>query len=463
MLTRVLGSLSGVRVRVTAVAVLAVAVALAVSAAVVDISLEHDRHSVLLNTAQVEARQVELLNDTLTYPVEVPPCSNMESGLVQVLHNNRIVGVCRGLRGSPPLWVAGEPIIQSFSDPALGPARDVHVVALPVTVANKDRGTVAVVVSLDQYDRSLGSVHRLLEAGLPILLLVVGLICWLIVGRALRKIESLRQQVAEIAATPGEHRVADPRTNDEVGRLARTLNSMLDRLEQSSTRERRFVADASHELRSPIANIRTALEVALHRPESADWERVADDVLDEDARMGSLVEQLLLLGQSDEGRLTPAGSTSDLLAVARTAVASYGVLEPGPVITVSGQSVAVHVPEAYLERVVVNLVDNARRHATSRVDVSVGRIRHRARLIICDDGPGVPIEDRARIFERFVRLDEARDREQGGFGLGLAIVTDLCRAYEGTIAVSDGGPGAVFCVEFPVATPSLVAPLYDTR
>ena len=128
-----------------------------------------------------------------------------------------------------------------------------------------------VVVSLDQYDRSVGSVQRLLEIGLPILLAVVGLICWMMVGRALRRIEILRREVAEVAVRPGEHRVADPLTDDEVGRLARTLNSMLDRLEASSARERRFVADASHELRSPIANIRTAVEVALHRPDAADW------------------------------------------------------------------------------------------------------------------------------------------------------------------------------------------------
>ena len=134
---------------------------------------------------------------------------------------------------------------------------------------------------------------------------MVGFICWIMVGRALRRIEALRLEVADVALRPGEHRVAEPHTDDEVGRLARTLNSMLDHLEASSARERRFVADASHELRSPIANIRTAVEVALHRPDTADWQRVADEVLVEDARMTRLVDELLLLARSDEGRLAP--------------------------------------------------------------------------------------------------------------------------------------------------------------
>jgi signal transduction histidine kinase len=290
----------------------------------------------------------------------------------------------------------------------------------------------------------------LLEVGLPILLAVVGLICWWMVGRALRRIEALRREVAEIAVRPGEHRVAVPATDDEVGRLARTLNSMLDRMEQLSARERRFVADASHELRSPIANIRTAVEVALHRPETADWQRVAGEVLTEDGRMGHLVEELLLLARSDEGRLLAASDRHDLLSVARRVVSS-GDYAGLPRVVVSGTSAPVLVPGAYLERIIANLVDNARRFATSRVEVVVGRHGGTATLTVRDDGPGVPEAERGRVFERFVRLDEARDREHGGFGLGLAIVADLCHAYRGTIEVADGSPGAVFLVRFPLA------------
>jgi signal transduction histidine kinase len=447
-----------------------VACALAVSAAVVEVVLQHDRQHVLVTTAEVQAREVEALNQNLKPPLELPPSPTLQSGLVQVLSNGRVLAASRLLRAEPALWTPGEPIIQSFPDASLGPARDVRTVAEPLKVG-KDSGTAVVVVSLDQYDRSLTSVRRLLEIGLPILLGVVGLICWWIVGKALRRIEALRREVAEIATRPGEHRVAVPATDDEVGRLARTLNSMLDRMEQLSARERRFVADASHELRSPIANIRTALEVALHRPESANWPHVAGEVLTEDSRMGHLVEDLLLLARSDEGRLVAASERPDLLAVARQVVSINSAVElsgQSPPVVVRGTSAPVAVPAAYLERIVANLVDNARRFAAARVEVVVQRRDDTAVLQVRDDGPGVPEAARNRIFERFVRLDEARDREHGGFGLGLAIVADLCHAYGGTIEVADGNPGAVFSVTFPLAStpPPLKrqsAPVDDVR
>ncbi|MGH9055300.1 MAG: sensor histidine kinase, partial [Acidimicrobiales bacterium] len=310
-----------------------------------------------------------------------------------------------------------------------------------------------------QYDHTLQYVQRLLEIGLPALLVVVGLICWLVVGRALRPIEAMRLEVAEVATRPGSRRVLAPATDDEVGRLARTLNTMLDQLEASSTRERRFVSDASHELRTPIANIRTAIEVALHRPERADWSLVAGEVLAEDARMARLVEELLLLARSDERHLTAAEAPSDLAAVARSVVEERSSAE-GPVITLRAEPAPVLVPLGYLERVITNLVDNAIRFASARVDVSIERSGVATTLQVSDDGPGVPEAERGRVFERFVRLDEARARNHGGFGLGLAIVADLCRAYGGSIEVSEAvpGPGAVFTVRFrsaPVPAPEL--------
>ncbi len=450
MVRPVLRVFAGVRVRVTVAAVLAVACALGVSAAVVEVTLQHDRHNVLIATARVQAQEVVALNEDLRPPVALPPTPGLQSGLIQVLRDGQVVAVSRSLRRDPPLWSPGDPLIQYDPDAVVGSAHDVRVVAVPVTIG-KDQGTVVVVASLDQYDKSVGSVQRLLEIGLPILLAVVGLICWMMVGRALRRIEILRREVAEVAVRPGERRVADPLTDDEVGRLARTLNSMLDRLEASSARERRFVADASHELRSPIANIRTAVEVALHRPDAADWPRVAGEVLVQDERMARLVEELLLLARSDEGRLVPAGDPSDVLAVARAVVATGDYQASLPGVTVTGTPAWVEVPTGYLERIIANLVDNARRFASSKVEVLVRPSGETVTLEVRDDGPGVPADQRAHIFERFVRLDEARDRDHGGFGLGLAIVAGLCHGYGGTIEVGDADPGSVFCVRFPAA------------
>jgi signal transduction histidine kinase len=435
---------------VTAVAVLAVGCALAASAGAVQVVLNNDRHNVLMTTAQIQAREFAALNTNSQRILG----GSLNVGQIQVVGDRgRVLAASKDLRNQPALWAPNDPTIQA-PDSAAFVARDVRFVAVPERIGSEQL-TVVVVVSMYQYDRSVQSVHSILEIGLPILLLVVGLIIWWIVGRALRPIDALRREVDDVATRPGERRVAEPLTDDEVGRLARTLNSMLDRLEQASSRERRFVADASHELRSPIANIRTALEVALHRPNVADWPKVAAEVLDQDSRMGHLVEQLLLLARSDEGFLLPAAGASDLAEVTQNVVSSLPPVPRPVAVVVDGPNVDVPVPAVYLERIVTNLVDNARRYARSRVDVTIRRHRHVAVLTVHDDGPGIAPEDRARIFERFVRLDEARDREHGGFGLGLAIVADLCRAYGGTISVTDTGPGAgaAFSVEFPIAKP----------
>jgi signal transduction histidine kinase len=449
----------GVRARVTLAAILAMAVAFAVSAFLVERTLQHDRTNILNETGQLDLQEVLALNPTLGPNWKVENSSIAEGGLLQidqaVDQNVKAVAFSKVLRGVPALWNPQTEGIQAQTDPELADypqlakALDVHQINLVVPEA-KPRTTVVVLVSLSQYDRGVRSIQRLLEFGLPILLAVLALICWYMVGLALTRIEKLRREVNEVATRPGGRRVAEPRTDDEVGRLARTLNSMLDRLEELSSRERRFVADASHELRSPIANIRTALEVALHRPDEADWHRVAADVLTEDHRMGRLVEELLLLARSDEGRLMTSDGVSDLLAATQRSVAMVSAAH-GPDPEVTGLPVLVGVPDAYLEHIVANLVANAKRFATARVEVRVRSEGSQAVLSVRDDGPGVLAADRDRIFERFVRLDEARDREHGGFGLGLAIVADLVRAYGGRIEVGDAVPGAVFWVRFPLA------------
>jgi signal transduction histidine kinase len=447
--------LASVRVRVTAAAFLAVACALGVSAAIIESSLSHDRQHVLIATAEEQANEVTQLNPLLTPPLDLPPRPTLQTGLVQVVRSDgKLLGESGPLGKLPPQWQPGDPEFQHNSFVFAGQAQDVHVVSVPVVVNKKLLDHVVVITSLDQYDKSLAYVQRLLATGMPILLVVVGLIAWVVVARALRPIEAMRREVTEIATIPGSHRVPEPATKDEVGRLARTLNSMLDRIEASSARERRFVSDASHELRSPIANIRTELEVAMHRPEQADWVSVAREVLAQNERMGHLVQELLLLARSDEGGLQPTTEVTDLGAVAESVAGGFD--GDGPPVLVHATGAPVAVPVVYLERVVTNLVDNARRYAATHVEVSVARQGRTAVLRVADDGPGIPEEDRIRIFERFVRLDEARDRGDGGFGLGLAIVADVCRAYRGTVEISDADPGALFTLRFPLARASRI-------
>lgn len=459
-------SLTGsVRVRVTFTAVVAVGCALAVAAGIIEVSLARERQHVLLTTAEEQARVVQLLNPSLTPPFQLPAAPTVESGFVQVLHFGKVVAASKPLRSNPPLWLPGDPTVQTNDYVLAGQATDVHVVSIPVSFG-KTTDYVVVVTSLDQFDKSLLYTQRLMEIGMPTLLLLVGFIAWLIAGRALRPIEALRREVAEVAAVAGAHRVPEPATDDEVGRLARTLNSMLDRLESATKRERRFVADASHELRSPIANIRTELEVALHRPDRAEWTKVANEVLAQDERMGGLVESLLLLARSDDGRLAaePVQTPSDVSAVAETIVSAASAdsaREGGPRITLRSTPVFARVPVIYLERMLSNVVENARRYAVTTVEVIVRTEGSFAVVEVRDDGPGVPVHERQRIFERFVRLDEARDRVQGGFGLGLAIVADLCKAFGGSIEISDPEPGrsgAVFVMRFPLASSPMTEP-----
>ncbi len=198
--------LASVRVRVTATAVLAVACALGAAAFFLEGSLQHDRQRILMSTAQQQAMEVVNFNPEMTLPLALPPdYFTPQSGLVQVLKGGELLGQSHVLAEErmPPLWLPGDPQVQQNSYVFAGQAQDVHVVAIPVTTATKVKATVVVVTSLDQYDTSLANVRKILEIGMPILLAVVGIICWAIVGRALRPIEALRREVTEIATTPG--------------------------------------------------------------------------------------------------------------------------------------------------------------------------------------------------------------------------------------------------------------------
>ncbi len=463
LISRFVGS---VRVRITVTALLAVGCAMVVAAGVIQLDLHHERQKILLNSAEQDAREVVAFNPTLSSPVFVPSGATIDSGFLQVIVGGRVVGASKPLRHLPPLWQPGAPRVQPVPDFFADTARDAVMVSVPVQ-AGKAVGDVVVISSMAQFDHTVADIQRLLEIGTPMLLGVVGVICWVVVGRSLSPIERMRRQVAGMSVSTRDgysYRVAEPANEDEIARLARTLNSMLDRLEASSRRERRFVSDASHELRSPIANIRTELEVAMHHPAVTDWIEVAGEVLEQNRRMEELVSGLLLLARSDEGSLIASKEPTDLAALVERIVADAA--PTGPTVVLEASPVLVGVPPVYAERMVANLVDNGRRFAESALTVKVGPVVEDglayAQVTVSDDGPGVAEADRERIFERFVRLDSARDRGEGGFGLGLAIVADLSRFYGGTIRAGGVvGEGAEFVLRLPAiaaATPSLTAP-----
>ncbi|MCW7986825.1 histidine kinase [Streptomyces platensis subsp. clarensis] len=290
---------------------------------------------------------------------------------------------------------------------------------------------------------AVGSVRDAMLVGLPLLLVVVAGVTWLVTRRALRPVEGIRGEMAAItASTDLSRRVPVPSSKDEIGWLARTTNETLAALESSVERQRRFVADASHELRSPIASLRTQLEVGVAHPELLDVPGAVEDTV----RLQRLAADLLLLARLDAGE-RPAGARVDLAAMVREE-SSQRIADRIPVRAGELASAEVAGSRGQLGRVLGNLLDNAQRHAVSSVRVAVVREGEWAVLRVEDDGPGVPESERERIFERFVRLDDARARDDGGAGLGLAIARDVAVRHGGSLAVRTG---SVFELRLPVA------------
>ena len=310
------------------------------------------------------------------------------------------------------------------------------------------RRTVVVAQRIDDIEDSQQVLRLTLLATYPLLLLVLALIAWRVVGAALRPVEMLRSTAERISGTGQDERLPVSVSQDEVHDLAVTLNSMLDRLSASRARQRAFVADAAHELRSPLSSMRTQLEVAERLGEGSE---LTGDLQAEVARMASLVEDLLVLARVDqESSPARAPLPVDLREVLLGVVERHGGTRVPVTAGDLAQAVVLGSAEA-LRRTFDNLTGNAIRHARTSV-----RIESRLRddvvdVLVRDDGTGIPEADRGRVFDRFTRLDEARDRDAGGSGLGLAIVRDLVDQAGGTVVLEDAETGGLVArVSFPV-------------
>jgi signal transduction histidine kinase len=301
-------------------------------------------------------------------------------------------------------------------------------------------------------DRTVDSVTNVLLLAVPAMIALVALAAWYVTGRALKPVEAIRAEAESITGTTMHRRVPEPDTDDEIGRLARTMNAMLDRLETSSRKQRQFVSDASHELRSPLASMRTNLEVALHNPERTDWPAVAKRVLTEDVRMEDTVSELLDLARLDESTGSLALDTLPEVDLDELVLDDTVQVRRVPVDTSRVSAGRVHGRREQLQRVVRNLLDNAARHATSKVAVGLWTDEETVELTIDDDGPGIPPADRERVFERFTRLDDGRARDAGGLGLGLSMVKMITEEHGGTVVVEDAPlGGARLRVHLPAA------------
>lgn len=429
---------TGLQTRVTLLAGAAVAVALLAGSLLLVTLLRAGLTGAVDDRAEQRLVEVERLVAEQRLPPVLPAAD--PTVLVQVLDpSGGVVAATTGTSRAVPLLTPSEVETAVASGEALDVAgsRAGYGDALRVQALATESGPVVVAaVPVTAIDDPLRLVRTGLLVGIPLLLLASAGGVWLTVGRTLRPVEQLRAGAAAVTAAEPARRLPVPVAEDEVRRLAETLNGMLDRLEAGGARQRAFVADAAHELRSPLAAVRTTLEVALVHPDPEGPEPSLRTALEEVLRMGRLVDDLLLLARLDAGAARPV-SPVDLADVVRDVVSMQagGVevqldLEPAPVL---GDRDA-------LGRVARNLVENAARHAGTAVRVQV-RAGEQVELCVDDDGPGIPTEDRERVFDRFTRLDTPRSRDAGGAGLGLAIVRELVTSMGGSIAVGQSPTG----------------------
>jgi signal transduction histidine kinase len=320
------------------------------------------------------------------------------------------------------------------------------------TTVSTPAGPALVLVGADRepVETVVTTIAGLLGIGGPIVVALAGFGTHWLVGAALHPVERIRAQVSAMTSGKLADRIPVPAADDEIARLAETMNEMLDRLQAGQATQQQFISDASHELRSPLSTITAALELAQGRPDLLDDALIDESLLPEARRLHRLVEDLLLLARSDErfeAHRDVDVDLDDILDAEADRVRAITGL------TVSTQISHVRVigdPRA-LSRLVRNLVDNAIRHADKNIHLECHCSHAHATIVVEDDGPGIPPTERRRVFDRFVRLDTPRARDAGGAGLGLAIVKQIAETHHGTVEVSESASsGARFVLRLPL-------------
>lgn len=441
------------RVRTTVVSVGVVGVALLIGGVTLVVLLRDSLTDQVRTAADLRAADVASVLDAGTPPEDLAVDDEGDL-LIQVIDSSgAVVASSENVEGEPALADLSSGRSTEINDVPI--SDDQHTFLLVAEDVDTPTGSFTVLVgrSTELVSESTGLVITVLAGGLPLLLLLVGAISWRVVGRTLAPVDSIRREVEEITGSELHRRVPAAATDDEIARLATTMNRMLDRLESSHDRQRRFVSDASHELRSPVATIRQHAEVALAHPGATTTEELAEVVLAEDLRVQRLVEDLLLLARADERTLQinhrPV-DLDDLVFEEADRLRAAG----NPQIDVAGVSAGrVGGDPAQLRRVIRNLANNALRHSESLIRFSLVDDHVTVEFTIEDDGHGIDPGEHERIFERFVRLDEARARDDGGSGLGLAIVAEIVAAHGGSVRSSDSDLGGA---KFVVSLPTLV-------
>lgn len=439
------------RTRLTAAAVVVIAAALTLAGALLTLRLDAALTDAVDQTAATRA-------DAIAERIEQAGTS----GLVLAGSREEIVDVLTadGASIASSVNAPGGPLLPLQSTTATTLTQ--HGVALPgeedeafrvatrpVTTPAGQRLYVQAAAPLDDAQESVHELVAALAVGVPTVVAVLAMLTSALVGRALRPVEVLRLHAADIPGTALHRRLDVPDSGDELARLAETFNALLRRVEDAAQRQRRFIADAAHEIRSPVASLRTQLEVADRQADTSSFQQSLPALVEDTQRLSSLVEDLLRLARLDADlplRRQPVDLDEVVLDTARRLRGTTPV-----VIDTSAVCAARVLGDAdALERLITNLFDNALRYARHRVDVTLTADTI-ARLTITDDGPGIPADRREEVFHRFTRLDDTRTRDSGGTGLGLAIVKEVAERHRGNVRIDDAHPGARLLIDLPLA------------
>lgn len=465
-----LGVVHTVRFRITVLASVVVALVLGAVGVTLLVVQQRELYDSLDRSLRRRADELVVVDIAPDGSATVLPSSAGDEVVVQVVSTDgEVVAATANAVEIEPIVGAPTGDGDALTTAAALPVEDdTYRILSRATVIGGDEVVVHVAESTDDLDELLDRLRFAVAVSIPIAVVVLAALVWWLVGRTLRPVERIRAEVAGFGATQLGRRVSAPGTDDEIDRLATTMNEMLDRLEDATRRQQRFVADASHELRSPLTRMRTEIETAGARAGgSADGGiddidggidgEVVNSVLDELDELGALVDDLLVLARSDADRASPTEQRSvDLDDLVFDEVNAARATAVGVTIDVGGVSAAeVDGSPGELRRALRNLLDNAVRHAESRVTVTLAEETAAdadawARLTITDDGPGIPPDQASAVFERFTRLDDARTRRAGGTGLGLAIARDIVERHGGSLQlVATPQPGARFEMRLP--------------
>ncbi|MFI6602549.1 sensor histidine kinase [Nonomuraea sp. NPDC050536] len=437
-----------VRARVTLAAIVVAAIALGLAAALLVVTVPRALRSQVTDGVEqaVQWQAADARLGVIPAELSTPPGVDF----LQVIGpGNQIIGnspqAARVGRITSLATPHPDRVYTTYGRPGRLASAAPYYIAAMTTQTPRGEVTVYAAEDISGHEQAVRIFYLLLAFGIPLLLLMVGGAAWIAVGTGLNPVERIRARLAVITESDLGRRVPVPDTNDEIAALASTTNETLSRMERSAATQRKFVSDASHELRSPITALCTQLDLALAFPAESDWPEVCRTARESAQRLADIIEELLMIARMD------AGAVPDQKVVDLSELAAPREGRRVPLLMDLAPGARVFGSPTQLDRLLTNLLDNADRHAASRVDLSVAVEDCSVLLTVTDDGSGIAPEDRERVFERFTRLKEGRERDQGGSGLGLALAREIAAAHHGRLDIADHSPGARFVARFPLA------------